>query len=209
MGETQQQSCLLLTSREKPQEIAALEGKTLPVRSLKLTGLNQRQTSQIMQSKGFDAVQEEESKQIMEQYDGNPLFIKLVATAIHELFAGKIDEFLQQETVVFGDIRSSLDEQFNRLSVLEKQIMYLLALNRDFDLQKLQNKLRLRVSQRLTLEALELLQRRSLIDRKASSFSLTPVLKEYLIEKLIEKNLKFSQDEASSLLFAHTIFENQ
>ena len=65
------------------------------------------------------------------------------------------------------------------------------------------------MSQRLTLEALELLQRRSLIDRKASSFSLTPVLKEYLIEKLIEKNLKFSQDEASSLLFAHTIFEKQ
>ena len=209
LGESQHQSCLLLTSREKPQEIAALEGKTLPVRCLKLTGLNQLQTSHILQSKGFSAVKEEESKQIMEKYDGNPLFIKLVATAIYELFAGKIDEFLQQETVIFGDIRSCLDEQFNRLSVLEKQIMYLLALNRDFDLQKLQNKLRLRVSQRLTLEALELLQRRSLIDRKASSFSLTPVLKEYLIEKLIEKNLKFSQDEASSLLFAHTIFEKQ
>lgn len=209
LGESQHQSCLLLTSREKPQEIAALEGKTLPVRSLKLTGLNQLQTSQILQSKGFSAVKEEESKQIMDTYDGNPLFIKLVATAIHELFAGKIDEFLQQETVVFGDIRSCLDEQFNRLSVLEQQIMYLLALNDDFDLQKLHGKLRLRVSQRLTLEAVELLQRRCLIERKASSFSLTSVLKEYLIEKLIEKNLKFSQDEASSLLFAHPIFEKQ
>ena len=209
MGESQHQSCLLLTSREKPQEIAALEGKTLPVRCLKLTGLNQLQTSHILQSKGFSAVKEEESKQIVEQYDGNPLFTKLVATAIHELFAGKIDEFLQQETVVFGDIRVCLDEQFNRLSVLEKQILYLLALNQDLDLQKLQNKLRLKVSQRLTLEAVELLQRRCLIDRKASNFSLTPVLKEYLIEKLIEKNLKFSQDEASSLLFAHPIFEKQ
>jgi len=209
LGESQHQSCLLLTSREKPQEIAALEGETLPVRSLKLTGLNQPQTSNILQSKGFPTVKEEESKQIMKQYAGNPLFIKLVATVIHELFAGKIEEFLQQETVVFGDIRSCLDEQFNRLSVLEKQIMYLLALNNDFDLQKLQKKLRLRVSQRLTLEALELLQRRSLIERQASSFSLTPVLKEYLIERLIEKNLKFSQDEPSSLLFAHTIFEKQ
>ncbi|MEL6459044.1 MAG: NB-ARC domain-containing protein [Cyanobacteria bacterium J06621_15] len=209
LGESQHQSCLLLTSREKPQEIAVLEGETLPVRCLKLTGLNQQQTSQILQSKGFSAVKEKESKQITEQYDGNPLFIKLVATAIHELFTGKIDEFLRQETVVFGDIRSCLDEQFNRLSVLEKQIMYLLALNQDFDLQKLQNKLRLRVSQRLTLEAVELLQRRCLIERRVSSFSLTPVLKEYLIEKLIDKNLKFSQDEANSLLLAHTIFEKQ
>ncbi|MEM6401290.1 MAG: NB-ARC domain-containing protein [Cyanobacteria bacterium P01_D01_bin.116] len=209
LGESQHQSCLVLTSRDKPQEIAALEGETLPVRSFKLTGLNQLQTSNILQSKGFTAVKEAESQQIMEQYAGNPLFIKLVATAINELFAGKIDEFLQQETVVFGDIRSCLDEQFNRLSVLEKQIMYLLALNHGFDLEKLQKKLRLRVSQRLTLEAVELLKRRSLIERQVSGFSLTPVLKEYLIEKLIEKNLKFSQDEASSLLFAHTIFEKQ
>ena len=209
LGESQHQSCLLLTSREKPQEIAALEGETLPTRSLKLTGLNELQSQEILKSKGFAAVKEEESKQIMQRYAGNPLFIKLVATTIHELFAGKIDEFLQQETVVFGDIRSCLDEQFNRLSVLEKQIMYLLALDSDFNLQKLQKKLILRVSQRLILEAVELLQRRCLIERQASSFSQTPVLREYLIEKLIEENLKFSQDEASSLLFAHTIFEEQ
>ena len=208
LGESQHQSCLLLTSREKPQEIAALEGENLPVRSLKLRGLNKLQTSSILESKGLAALKEE-SELLMQQYAGNPLFIKLVATAIKELFAGNIEEFLQQETVVFGDIRALLDEQFNRLSVLEKQIMYLLALNDDFSLQKLQRELVLRVTGRLTLEAVELLQRRSLIDRVQTGFSLTPVLREYLIEKLIEENFKFSQDEASSLLFAHTIFEKQ
>ena len=209
LGESQHQSCLLLTSREKPQEIAALEGANLPTRSLKLTGLNQEQSAHILKSKGFATVGEKESKQIMQRYAGNPLFIKLVATAIHELFAGKIDEFLLQDTVVFGNIRSCLDEQFNRLSVLERQIVYLLALNQNFDLQQLQKKLMLKVSQRLILEAIELLQRRSLIEIQASNFCLTPVLREYLIEKLIEENLKYSQDEASSLLFAHTIFETQ
>ncbi|GEM_PF-4368985 len=67
----------------------------------------------------------------------------------------------------------------------------------------------LRVSQRLILEAVELLQRRSLIERQASSFFQAPILREYLIEKLIEENLKFTQDETSSLLFAHTMFEKQ
>ncbi|MBF2017162.1 MAG: AAA family ATPase [Rivularia sp. T60_A2020_040] len=209
LGESQHQSCLVLTSREKPQEIAALEGETLPVRCLKLTGLDQVESTSILESKGFAKVKPEESQQITQQYAGNPLFIKLVGTAIQELFAGNIDEFLQQETVVFGDIRCCLDEQFNRLSVLEKQIMYLLALNQNFDLQKLQQKLMLRVSQRLILEAVELLQRRSLIDRVASGFSQTPVLREYLIEKLIDENLKFCQDETSSLLFTHKIFEKQ
>ncbi len=39
IGGTNHQSCLILTSREKPQEIAASEGETLPVRVLQLTGL--------------------------------------------------------------------------------------------------------------------------------------------------------------------------
>ena len=209
LGESQHQSCLLLTSREKPQEIAALEGKTLPTRSLKLTGLDRVESAYILKSKGFPTLSEKESKEIMQRYAGNPLFIKLVATAIHELFAGKIDEFLQQDTVVFGEIRYCLDEQFNRLSVLEKQIMYLLALDKNFSLQKLQNKLMVGISQRLILESIELLQRRSLIERQASNFFQSPILREYLIEKLIDENLKFSQDETSSLLFAHTIFEKQ
>lgn len=189
LGESQHQSCLLLTSREKPQELAVIEGETLPVRSLKLTGLNKLQSKGILKLKGFVTVTEEELKQIMQRYAGNPLFLKLVATAIHELFDGKINEFLQQETVVFGGIRFCLDEQFNRLSVLEKQIMYLLAVNQGCDLQKLQKKLVLRVSQRLILEAIDLLQRRSLIERQACSFAQTSVLREYLIEKLIEENL--------------------
>src|SRR5260370_38635570 len=39
VGEIQHQSCLLLTSREKPKEVALLEGKSSPVRSLHLSGL--------------------------------------------------------------------------------------------------------------------------------------------------------------------------
>jgi len=41
VGETRHQSCLLLTSREKPKEIARLEGNISPVHSLQLPGLEQ------------------------------------------------------------------------------------------------------------------------------------------------------------------------
>ncbi len=41
VGDIPHQSCLLLTSREKPQEIARLEGKTRPTRSLELSGLDE------------------------------------------------------------------------------------------------------------------------------------------------------------------------
>jgi hypothetical protein len=42
-GDERHQSCVLLTSREKPIGWTAKEGKALPVRSLQLNGLGQKQ----------------------------------------------------------------------------------------------------------------------------------------------------------------------
>ncbi|NEU76002.1 NACHT domain-containing protein [Hassallia byssoidea VB512170] len=209
LGDSQHQSCLVLTSREKPQEIAALQGKKLPVRSWKLTGLSNAESWQILKEKGFTDSDESECRVLIEWYAGNPLFLKLVATTIQELFAGNIYEFLEQGTVVFGDIRAILDEQFYRLSNLEKQIMHWLALNRNLvSVRKLQKEIIPRVSQRLILEAIELLQRRSLIERQASGFAQTPVLMEYIAERLIEENFK-NQDKSGYSLMSQTIFEAQ
>jgi hypothetical protein len=209
LGDSQHQSCLVLTSREKPQEIAALEGKQLPVRSWKLTGLSNAESWQLLKEKGFTDYSLEECRILIEWYAGNPLFIKLVATTIQELFAGNIYEFLEQGTVVFGDIRAILDEQFYRLSNLEKQIMHWLALNRNLvSVRKLQKEIIPQVSQRLILEAIELLQRRSLIERQASSFAQTPVLMEYIVERLIEENFE-NQDKSGYSFMSQTIFEAQ
>ncbi len=209
LGDSQHQSCLVLTSREKTQEIAALEGKSLPVRCWKLTGLSNAESWEILKEKGFTDSSEDECKILIDWYAGNPLFIKLVATTIQELFAGNIYEFLEQGTVVFGDIRAILDEQFYRLSNLEKQIIHWLALNRNFvSVRKLQKEIIPRVSQRLILEAIELLQRRSLIERQASSFAQTPVLMEYIAERLIEENFE-NQDKSGYSLMSQTIFEAQ
>src|SRR2546421_1452384 len=53
IGEAQHQSCLLLTSREKPKEVAHLEGKSSPVRSLHLSGLQLEAGQQMLQDKGL------------------------------------------------------------------------------------------------------------------------------------------------------------
>ncbi len=210
LGDSQHQSSLLLTSRAKPQEIAILAGQTLPVRCLKLNGLNYKESVEILKSKGLKKIKNQESKLLIDCYAGNPLFLKLVATAIQELFNGNIYEFLEQGTVVFGDIRTVLDRQFNRLSTLEKQIMYWLALNQDFvSVRKLQKDILLRVSQRLILEAIESLQRRSLIIRQESNFYLAPVIIEYIGERLIEENFRLMQDNSGLSLINQTIFETQ
>ncbi|MUG99936.1 AAA family ATPase [Scytonema sp. UIC 10036] len=210
VGDSQHQSCLIVTSREKPQEISVLEGKFLPVRCLKLTGLSYIESKNILQAKGLMTSQDEECKSLINWYAGNPLFIKLVATAIEELFGGSINNFLEQGTVVFGDIRAILDRQFNRLSSLEKLIMYWLALNQDLvSVRKLQKDFFPRVSQRLILEAIELLQKRSLIEKKAANFSQIPVLMEYIGEQLIEENLQMIGETEGSLLMSYTILEHK
>ncbi|MBW4614335.1 MAG: NB-ARC domain-containing protein [Desmonostoc vinosum HA7617-LM4] len=214
IGDSQHQSCLVLTSREKPPDITAMEGKVLPVRSCKLTGLNQIEIIPIIKAKGFSNLKTEEYKLFTELYAGNPLLIKLAATTIQELFSGNIHEFLEQGNIIFGDIRAILDQQFARLSDLEKQIMYWIALQPDFvAVEKLQQDilpgLSKQFSPRLILEAIELLQKRSLIEKQASGFTQTPVLKEYLIERLIEENFKLSEQKQGHLLMSQTIFATQ
>jgi hypothetical protein len=110
---------LLITGREKPPVITEIEGEKLPVHSLKLTSLSKTESLGILQVKGIDELDHIGSHILIDSYAGNPLFLKLVATTIQDLFAGSVDQFLEQGSLVFGDIRRILDQQFNRLSELE------------------------------------------------------------------------------------------
>ncbi|OUL22367.1 NB-ARC domain-containing protein [Nostoc sp. RF31YmG] len=213
LGDLSHQSCVVFTSREKPQEIAALEGQELPVRSLKLSGLNPEEGILILKAKGLiNKSSLEECKVLLDRYAGNPLFIKFIASTIQELFDGNIAEFIEQGTIVFGNIRGIFDQQFNRLSQLEKHLLYWLSLHPSFiSVRDLQRNIILpglspQMSRRLILEGMELLQRRSLIEKQASRFSLTPVLSEYIVERLIEENFQLSKDKDGNLFMNHTIF---
>jgi ATP-dependent Clp protease ATP-binding subunit ClpA len=82
VGETRHQSCLLLTSRERPRGLAAKEGKILPVRSLQISGLSLAAGKEIFQAKGSFWASENEWRVLIEHYAGNPLALKMVAAAI-------------------------------------------------------------------------------------------------------------------------------
>jgi WD40 repeat protein len=187
IGEATHQSCLLLTSREKPREVALLEGQALPVRSLPLNGLKMAEGQEILKLKGLSAA-EDEWKVMVERYAGNPLALKIVATTIQDVFNGNVTGFLQQDTYVFGDIHDILEQQFERLSDLEKDIMYWLAINREsITLAQLRDDIISPVPQAKLLEAVQSLGRRSLIEKTGSLFTLQPVVMEYVTTSLIEK----------------------
>ena len=186
VGESNHSSCLILTSREKPKEVAILEGKRLAVRSLQLEGLREKAGQEIFKAKGISG-SELELKALSDRYAGNPLALKVVATTIQDLFAGNIAEFLCQENAVFGDIRDILDQQFVRLSSIEREIMYWLAIAREpISLAELREDFVLQISPIKLLEAIESLSRRSLIEKNASRFTQQPVVMEYVTSHLIE-----------------------
>ena len=205
IGATKHDSSLILTTREKPQEIAALEGHKLAVRSLKLTGLKEGQ--EIIKLKGLSG-SDLELNILSDRYDGNPLALKVVSTTIRDLFAGNITEFLAQEKAVFGDISELLEQQLKRLTNLEQEIMYWLAIIREpVALARLQENLVIPVSSIKLLEALESLSRRSLIEKNEACFTQQSVVMEYFTSSLVEKVCKEIFEQRPKLLHNYALIK--
>src|SRR5581483_6824718 len=193
IGEVQHNSCLLLTSREKPRDIALMEGKTSPVRTLHLTGVRQIEGKEILKDKGL-AGSDTNWATLIDLYSGNPLALKLVSESIQDVFNGNIDKFLDdnEEEVVFGDINDLIHEQFHRLSVLEQEILYWLAIEREpIKLENVSEDLTNQISKGILLEVIASLRRRSMIETRGSTFlTLQPVIMEYTTTDLVKRAYK-------------------
>ncbi|MEH1818147.1 MAG: NB-ARC domain-containing protein [Nostoc sp.] len=191
IAQASHQSCLLLTSREKLKGLALNEGENLPIRSLQVTGLSELEIHEIFIDKGFSASPEHEQL-LTEIYSGNPLALKIVANTTQELFAGNVFQFLDCDTSVFGDVWELLDQQCQRLSPLERQVMCWLAINREaVSLAELQKDIIPHISTRELIESLESLKGRSLIETShhianhSVTFTQQPVVMEYTTEKIV------------------------
>ncbi len=186
IGESRHQSCLLITSREKPMEITSIEGVNRPIRSLQVGGL-QNAARQIIREKSLYG-SEEEIYKITEIYSGNPLALNIVCNEIKDLFDGSIADFIFQGTLLCNGIIQMLDKQFNRLSCIEKSIMYWLAINRqpvsitDLDEDVISTSAN---SKRVVQNALEYLKRRSLVESVTGYFTLQNFVMEYMTDKFI------------------------
>ncbi len=211
VAETAHQSCLLLTSREKPAALRALEGRKTPMRSLRLVGLEAAACEQLLAEHELVGSPEERAR-LGERYAGNPLALKIVAETIADLFGGEIGQFLAQDTLVFGSITDLLDEQIGRLSALEQTILYWLAIAREpMTLEELRALLVARLSPVQVLEAADGLRRRSLIERgqRPGSFTLHSVVLEYVTAHLVKQTVGEIAQGRLSLLTQHRLCQAQ
>jgi WD40 repeat protein len=193
IGEIKHQSCLILTSREKPKEIALLEGKERPVRSFNLSGLNvsagQKIFDEIGSFSGSFSGSRSNWSRLIELYDGNPLALELVAKHIDQVFSRDISRFLEEERPIFSNLRTLLKWHFDRLSEEEREVIYWLAINYEpTSLSDLRRDIVSPVNSEKTVDTLQSLQMRIPVEtRPVASFTIQPVLIEYATERLLEE----------------------
>jgi AAA+ ATPase superfamily predicted ATPase len=171
------QSCFLLVGWEPPKEVPQLTSENTPIRTLQLTGLDTAAAREILRDKGLAEIDNCEA--LIHRYQGNPLWLKSVATLILELGIGA-NELLIDDTILLPeDLKDVFQQQFDRTSELEKQVMSLLAIeNQPVNFAKLlQNG---QISSSDLLNALQSLSRRCLIEKQESLYTLSPVLKQYI-----------------------------
>ncbi|MBV7334797.1 protein kinase [Chloroflexi bacterium TSY] len=213
LGESDHQSCLLLTSRERPPGFRRLEGDTHLVRSLPLSGLSAEVSLQFITDRGLSS-SDSQIHRLSERYSGNPLALKLITDTIQDLFAGDVSLFFAEETLIFDDIRVVLDQQFARLSSLEREIMLWLAVEREaIAAQTLWDNLVHPPARRDFLEALRSLQRRSLLERRDAGgevwFTLQNVVTEYTTAHFIEQVYEELERETLDDFSRHALLKAQ
>ena len=172
------QSCLLLIGWEQPREVTQVKNQNTPIRTLQLKGLDIAAGREILRD--YELAESDNSETLIHRYQGNPLWLKSVANLIQDL-GGGVTELLPNDTILLPeDLKDVLQQQFDRLSELEKQVISLLAReSQPVDRAKLLENDIIPVSD--LANALQSLSRRCWIEQQGSSYTVPPVLKQYAI----------------------------
>ncbi|MCL1464784.1 NB-ARC domain-containing protein [Argonema galeatum] len=171
------QSCFLLIGWEQPRDVTQVKKQNTSIRTLQLTGLDIAAGREILRDYGVAEI--ENYSALVHRYQGNPLWLKSVATLIQEL-AGCVTELLPYDTILLPeDLKDILQQQCDRLSEIEKQVLSLLAKESEpINLAKLLENSRIPASD--LLNALQSLSRRCLIEQQGSFYILPPVMRQYI-----------------------------
>ncbi|NEP79826.1 MAG: ATP-binding protein [Okeania sp. SIO3B3] len=179
------QSCLLLISREKIPEITKLETENYPVRTLILGSLGAA-ANEICQK--HQLVDRESWEKLINNYQGNPRWLDIVATTIQELFGSQVAEFMEYETLILPEaLQAELEQQLQHLSPMEIRVMEQIAnQSQPISIGEIIRKSELSIQE--SVNVIQSLKKQLLLDGQLENnltvFTLNPVWKEYLKNKL-------------------------
>jgi WD40 repeat protein/DNA-binding CsgD family transcriptional regulator len=197
LSTTPHQSCVIITSRELPPGVMARQdnrrGRSFQVPGLEAAAAKQMLINLDVCDRQKLETQSWEFEELVERCGGNPLTIKIVATLINDIFAGDIKRFLQQGSIGgLSQIDTLLSQQIERLSPTETTLLYSIAAvggDASFDqLKKTVAAMGNAPSDLIApwMEGLQSLQQRALIENRDLRYRLHPVIREFLLNHLIQ-----------------------
>ncbi|WP_199245140.1 NB-ARC domain-containing protein [[Phormidium] sp. ETS-05] len=171
------QSCFLLIGWEQPRELPQGKSKTAPLCTLQLGGLDGGAVRELLTGHGLAEIGDWET--LLDCYQGNPFWLKTVANQILEV-AEELTDCLPEDIILLPEeVKDSLQQQWERLSAIEKRLMFLLA--KSNQPVSLANLLGNGIISAADLgNVLQYLGRRGLIEKREGFYSLSPVIKQYV-----------------------------
>jgi DNA-binding CsgD family transcriptional regulator len=178
--EIEHQSCLILISQEKCQEMISLDSELYPIHCLELSGLNNAAT-EILKNQGLK--NEETWLNLINLYESHPKYLQYISILIKDVFQSEVAEFIKENSLILTeDFKSLFDLIWMRLSEVEKEILLKISQN-DQPISRDEIKQLLSLSSMDIINGLQSLTRRFLVNKLENDqklYSLSAVFKEYL-----------------------------
>jgi ABC-type dipeptide/oligopeptide/nickel transport system ATPase subunit len=178
--EIEHQSCLIIISQEKCQEMISLDSELYPIHSLELSGLNNAAT-EILKNQGLK--NEENCLNLINLYESHPKYLQYISILIKDVFQSEVAEFIKENSLILTeDFKSLFDLIWMRLSEVEKEILLKISQN-DQPISRDEIKQLLSLSSMDIINGLQSLTRRFLLTKLENDqklYTLSPIFKEYL-----------------------------
>ena len=133
-------------------------------------------------------------------------------------FDGNVSAFLEQGVILCNGVEALLKQQFDRLSEIEQQVLYWLAIGREAisiaellaDFIPSGCRLGFTYATRTqVLAALQLLDRQSLIEKSSGCFTLQPVVMEYITAVFVDRICKEITTLDLAIFNSHALIQAQ
>jgi hypothetical protein len=173
------QSCFLLIGWEQPIELVESRSSNLRFKALTIRGLETTAIAEFFPEQELGEYEKLTPR--IHQYQGNPLWLNIIANFITEMedFGDKIIEnnpiFLPQS------LKDNLQQQFNRLSPIEKQVLLELV-QQEQPVNLAQLLIRGQIPSSDLFNAIKSLFRRCWLEKPDHLYRLPAVLRQYIIE---------------------------
>jgi len=174
------QSCFLLIGWEQPRELAEIRRSNLGYKTITIRGLETTAIAEFFRDQELG--EDEKLINIIHQYQGNPLWLNIIVNSILDL-EDVIQKIIENNTIFLPQsLKDNLQQQFNRLSVLEKQVIFeLFQDEKPVNLAQLLQKGKIHSSD--LLNVLQSLFRRCWLEKQENFYCLPAVIRQYIIDR--------------------------